>query len=292
MHILSIQSQVVFGHVGNSAATFPLQCLGHEVWSVPTAVLSNHAGYPDVGGQVLPPETVADLIRGLGHRGVFPNCDLMVTGYLGNPALAAVVTRAVGQVRGENPDMVYCCDPVMGDDGSGVYVDGALPDHFRTAALPVADIATPNLYELSLLCGLEAGALKAAPVSDIVAAGRKLLSHMRPGATVMVTSADHRDLNPETIAVVAFDDSKAWCVETPRLVFPSEPHGTGDLLSALFGASIAARNSLPGALEHSVATVFAILSETARRGGTELELVAARDAIVSPAQHFAAQPIV
>jgi len=179
----------------------------------------------------------------------------------------------------------------MGDDGSGLYVDAALPAHFRTAALPAADIATPNLYELTLLCGLEAGALKTAQVRDIVTAGRKLLSNMRPGGAVMVTSADHRDMDPANIAVVAFDESEAWCVETPRLVFPSEPHGAGDLLSALFGASIAAHRPLAGALEDSVDTMFAILSETARRCSTELELVAARDGIVSPAQHFVARPI-
>jgi pyridoxine kinase len=291
MHILSIQSQVVFGHVGNSATTFPLQCLGHEVWSVPTAILSNHAGYPDVGGQVMPAETVSDLLRGLDHRGVFSKCDLTVSGYLGNPELAALITNTVGQVRAANPDMLYCCDPVMGDDGAGLYVDAALPEHFRTTALPVADIATPNLYELTLLCGLEAGMLKAASARDIVTAGRKLLSQMRPGAAVMVTSADHRDMDPASIAVVAFNESEAWCVETPRLVFPAEPHGAGDLLSALFGASIAAHRPLAGALEDSVDTVFAVLSETAQRGGTELELVAARDGIVSPAQHFVARPI-
>lgn len=291
MHILSIQSQVVFGHVGNSAATFPLQCLGHEVWSVPTAILSNHAGYPDVGGQVLPPEILSDLLRGLGHRGVFSNCDLMLTGYLGNLDIAALVMQTVGHVRAANPDMIYCCDPVMGDDGSGVYVDAALPDHFRATALPVADVTTPNLYELSLLCGLEPGGLKAAPVREIVKVGRKLLAHMRPGAVVMVTSAEYRELDPMRAAVVAFRDSEAWCVETPRLVFASEPHGAGDLLSALFATSVATRCPLAGALEDSVAAVFAILSETARRGGAELELVAARDAIAPPVHHFVARSI-
>ncbi len=149
MHILSIQSQVVFGHVGHSAATFPLQCLGHDVWAIPTAILSNHAGYPDAGGQVMPPETVADLLQGLARRGAFASCALMVTGYLGNLELAFLATDAVSRVRAENPGLVYCCDPVMGDDGSGLYVDAALPEHFRTTAFPHADIATPNLFGIS-----------------------------------------------------------------------------------------------------------------------------------------------
>lgn len=291
MHILSIQSQVVYGHVGNSAVIFPLQCLGHEVWSVPTAILSNHAGYPEVGGQVMPTETVSGLLHGLEKRGAFENCDLMVSGYLGNSELAALATHAAVQIRAANPALIYCCDPVMGDRGSGVYVDDALPEHFRLVALPLADITTPNLFELTLLCGREAGALEAVSARDIVMAGREILTQMRPGAAVMVTSADHRDLDPAHIAVIAFNDSEAWCVETPRLDFRSEPHGAGDLLSALFGAFVALHRPLAAALENSVGTVFAILSETARRDGAELDLVAARDVIVSPTEHFQARSI-
>ncbi|MEP4378738.1 MAG: pyridoxal kinase PdxY [Alphaproteobacteria bacterium] len=288
MNILSIQSQVVFGHVGSSAAVFPLQCLGHEAWSVPTAILSNHAGYPDVGGHAMPPDTVRDLLDGLERRGAFPSCNLLISGYLGSAALAALVTDTVGRVRAVNPDLIYCCDPVMGDEGSGLYVQASLPEHFRTSALPVADLITPNLFELALLCGCDFGALKAASASEIVADGRKLLAHMRPGASVMVTSADHRDLDPGRVAVIAFNDSQAWSLETPRLAFRSDPHGAGDLLSALFAAAMTDHRGLARALEDSVARVFAVLSETRRRSGAELELVAARDVIVSPAQYFSA----
>jgi len=291
MHILSIQSQVVFGHVGNSAVMFPLQCLGHEVWSVPTAILSNHAGYPDVGGAAMPPETVSDLLAGLERRGAFAHCDLLVSGYLGNAPLAARVSAAVARARAANPNLVYCCDPVMGDDGPGLYVDPALPEYFRATALPVTDIATPNLFELEILCGLAAGALKAAPVEDIVAAGRGILARMRPGASVMVTSVDHRALDPAHVAVIAFNDSEAWCVETPRLDFPAPPHGAGDLVSGLFAAALTEDQVLARALEISVATVFAVLSQTHRRSAAELELIAARDVIVSPGHHFAARSI-
>lgn len=291
MHILSIQSQVVFGHVGNSATTFPLQSLGHEVWSIPTAILSNHAGYPDMGGQMMSPEIVSGLLDGLERRGVFPDCDLMVSGYLGTPDVAVLVTDMVGRVRAANPDLIYCCDPVMGDDGTGLYVDPSLPAHFRAAALPVADIATPNLFELAVLCGLDATSLTAAPDNEIVAVGRGLLAQMRPGATILITSADHRDLDRERVAVIAINDSEVWCVDTPRLAFPSEPHGAGDLIGALFAAAMAEHRAVARALEDSVAIVFAVLSQTHRKAADELELVAARDAIVSPAQHFTARSI-
>lgn len=291
MHILSLQSQVVFGHVGNSATAFPLQYLGHEVWSVPTAILSNHAGYPDVGGQVLPEETLSDLLRGLERRGAFADCDLIVSGYLGNAGIAAAVAETVGRVRAANPNLVYCCDPVMGDDGSGLYVHDALPEHFRAVALRLADIITPNLFELELLCGLDAGALKASSANDIVAAGREILARMRPGATVLVTSAHHRDLAPDSVAMVAFTETDAWRIETPRLVFSTEPHGAGDLLTGLFAAAMTEHRVVSRALEESVAIVFAVLSQTLRRASGELELVAAREMFLSPVQHFTAQSI-
>ena len=234
---------------------------------------------------------LADLLRGLERRGAFSDCDLIMSGYLGNAALAAVVSDTVARVRAANGDVMYCCDPVMGDDGSGLYVDPALPDYFTTAALPAADIATPNLFELEMLCGLEAGALKAAPVTDIVAAGRDILGCMRPGACIMVTSVVHRDLDPAHVAVIAINDSEAGCVETPRLDFPSAPHGAGDLVSALFAAAMTQRRVLARALEDSVATVFAVLSQTHQRSASELELVAARDEVVSPALQFTARPV-
>ncbi|MBO21561.1 MAG: pyridoxal kinase [Rhodospirillaceae bacterium] len=292
MQILSIQSHVVYGHVGNAAVLFPLQRLGHEVWPVPTAILSNHAGYPDFGGQALAPAVVAELLQGIERRGAFARCDLMITGYFGLVDTAAAVCDAVAQVRAASPELVYCCDPVMGDSGSGLYVDPALPEFFRTHVLPIADIATPNLFELELLRGIEPGRLATLDADELLAAARGLIDFMRPDACCLVTSAVHRNIDPENVAVLAVNRDAAWCVETPNLRFAIEPHGVGDLVSGLFAASMADHGEMARALEESVAIVFAVLSETQHRGSGELDLVAARDSIVTPPQQFAARMIV
>ena len=291
MRILSIQSQVVFGHVGNSAVIYPLQRLGHEVWAVPTAILSNHAGYPDMGGRAVMPEEVKDLLEGLQRRGAFARCDLVVTGYLSRAETVAVATDAIAQLRAANPDLVYCCDPVMGDREPGLYVDAALPEHLRTHALPVSDVATPNLFELELLCGLEPDALHGRDARLIADAARQTLETMRPGASCLVTSAVHRALDSRMAAAMAVDGEAAWIVEMPELAFDAAPHGAGDLVGALFAAALAEHGQLRRALEKSVAIVFAILDESRRRGSSELELVAAGDAIVAPAQQFTARLI-
>ena len=291
MQILSIQSQVVFGHVGNSALGFPLQRLGHDVWSVPTALLSNHAGYPDIGGQVLAPELVDGLLNGLARRKAFGHCDLVVTGYLGSGDVASVVADAVLRVRAANPNVVYCCDPIIGDREQGIYVDRGIPEIIGSRMLPVADIITPNLFELEVLCGLATNALTHGGASAITAAARDLLARMRPGACCLVTSAAHGDVGPSNVSVMAVSAASAWEVETPRLDFLVEPHGAGDLMCGLFAAAFVRHGEMSRALEESVARVFALLAETHRRGDAELVLVAAGDVIVAPEQQFAARMV-
>ncbi|HKW52725.1 MAG TPA: pyridoxal kinase, partial [Stellaceae bacterium] len=153
MTILSIQSAVAYGHVGNSAAVFPLQRLGHEVWPVDTVQLSNHTGYREARGRAWDAETLAEVIHGIGERGAFRHCDAVLSGYLGGAALGEVVLEAVVQVKTANPVARYCCDPVIGDDHSGVFVRPGIVEFFRDRALPMADIITPNRFELSLLAG-------------------------------------------------------------------------------------------------------------------------------------------
>ena len=153
MKILSIQSSVAYGHVGNSAAVFPLQRLGHEVWPVLTVHFSNHTGYGAWRGPLLAPTDVADVINGIEDRGVLGEADAVLSGYQGDPAVGAVILDAVARVKELNPDAVYCCDPVMGDVGRGMFVRPGIPEFMRDTVVPQADILTPNHFELDFLAG-------------------------------------------------------------------------------------------------------------------------------------------
>ena len=151
MKILSIQSSVAYGHVGNSAAVFPLQRLGHEVWPVFTVHFSNHTGYGAWRGPLLAPDDVAAVITGISERGVLGSCDAVLSGYQGGAGIAAVILDAVAQVKAANPAATYTCDPVMGNATSGCFVDPAIPPVIREQVVPKADIITPNQFELGFL---------------------------------------------------------------------------------------------------------------------------------------------
>src|SRR5436190_16814194 len=156
MNILSIQSWVAYGHVGNAAAVFPMQRLGHEVWAVNTVQFSNHPGYGGFRGQVFPADSVRDVVAGIGDRGLLPSCDAVLSGYLGDASTGGAVLEVVRAVKTANPKALYCCDPVIGDIDSGVYVREGITEFMRRHAVPAADIVTPNHFELQLLSGHDA----------------------------------------------------------------------------------------------------------------------------------------
>lgn len=153
MLVISIQSQVVHGHVGNSAAAYAMQAEGVNVAAVPTTLLSNHPRYPSLRGRVLESDLVADLLRGVEERGLVDEAAVLVTGYLGSPGNAAVVADFVERALTRNAKLVYLCDPVIGDDGR-VYVADGILDVVRHRLLPAANLTTPNQFELELLSGL------------------------------------------------------------------------------------------------------------------------------------------
>ncbi|MET0296951.1 MAG: pyridoxal kinase, partial [Microbacterium sp.] len=148
MKILSIQSAVAYGHVGNSAAVFPLQRIGVEVLPVNTVNFSNHTGYGAWRGPLIAPDDVRDVITGIEDRGVFPQIDAVLSGYQGGEGIGDVIIDAVARVKAANPAAVYACDPVMGNAKSGCFVAPAIPILLRERVVPVADIITPNQFEL------------------------------------------------------------------------------------------------------------------------------------------------
>ena len=278
VQILSIQSSVAYGHVGNSAAVFPLQRLGHEVWPVNTVHFSNHTGYGAWRGPLLDPADVREVIAGIDDRGALAGVDAVLSGYQGDPAVGAVILDAVARVKELNPEAVYCCDPVMGDVGRGMFVRPGIPEYLRDTVLPRADILTPNHFELDFLAGRETSTLAA--IVDAVDDLRE-----RGPRDVLVTSVVHGEVPEGRIDVVAVSDQGAWAVETPLL--PIVPNGCGDVTAALYLAHLRATGSAGTALARTTSAVFAILEETLAAGTREIQLVAAQEAIADPPERFA-----
>lgn len=283
MSILSIQSHVAFGHVGNAAAVLPLQLMGHEVWPIHTVQFSNHTGYGKWTGQVFDAAIIGELLQGIAARGVLPACRAVLSGYMGSAATIREVAEAVATVRAANPQAIYCCDPVMGDVGRGVFVQPDIPKLMIKTAVPLADIVTPNQFELELITGR-----RIASVADAVAAARQVIG-MGP-KVVIVTSLVTADAKPDEIRVLAATADAAWTVITPLLAFPVPLNGAGDALAALFLGHTLKGLDVPAALGATVSGLFQLFAETHRAGTRELQLVATGAKLFAPERFFHAEP--
>ncbi|TFV82156.1 pyridoxal kinase PdxY [Microbacterium sp. dk485] len=282
MKILSIQSAVAYGHVGNSAAVFPLQRIGVEVLPVYTVNFSNHTGYGAWRGPLIDPVDVAAVITGIEERGVFPQIDAVLSGYQGGVGIGDVIVDAVGRVKAANPDALYACDPVMGNAKSGCFVAPAIPELLRERVVPVADIITPNQFELGFLTGTEPDTLES--TLDSVDAARA----MGP-RTILVTSVERPDREPETIEMLVADDSGAWIVQTPLL--PMKANGSGDVTAALFTAHYVRTRDAADALARTASSVFDLLQRTFDSGERELQLVESQEAYAHPRLQFAVRQV-
>jgi pyridoxine kinase len=282
MNILSIQSWVAYGHVGNAAAIFPLQRLGFEVWPVNTVQFSNHPGYGAWRGRVFDPASVAEVIDGIAERGVLAACDAVLSGYMGDATLGAVILDAVARVRQGNPKALYCCDPVIGDVGRGVFVRPGIPEFMRERAVPAADIATPNQFELEYLTG---GA--ASDLSEVLAAVDRLRA--TGPRIVLVTSLRRSDGPADRIEMLAVGSDGAFLVGTPLL--PLNVNGAGDAAAALFLGHYLKSGSVAEALGEAAAAIHAILDATRRAGAREIQLIAAQDEIPAPKRRFTVEKV-
>lgn len=269
MNVLSIQSGVVFGHVGNSTAQFCLQRLGHEVWRIDTVRFSNHPGHGPPTGDVTAPGQILQLVDGLAARGWLGGCAALLTGYLGAADQGAAILEIAARVRAANPAAIWLLDPVIGDNGR-VFVKPGIPEFMRDHAVPGADIVTPNAFELAWLTGLPTGSVEAA-----ITAARALRGVGRQ--TVIATGIDAGD---GAIATLAIHDGGVHSVSTPRIAITA--NGTGDSLAAIFLAHLLATRDVASALSHAVSSICALLRATATAGARELELIAAQESIVAP----------
>jgi len=279
MTVISIQSQVAFGHVGNSAAVFPMQMHGIDVIAVPTTLLSNRPGYPTIRGRVLEARLIADLLLGIRERGAVETCNMILSGYLGSPDIASVVAEFVARAKASNPALRYACDPVLGDRDRGLFVQPDIPPFVRDRLCALADIVTPNHFEFEFLCGAEART-----IDQVVARAAELIA--RGPSTVVVTSAELADTLDGQIDTIAVERSRAFRVTTPKL--PISPNGTGDLFAALYVSAGVRGADTPDALAHAVSGVFAVLERTAARGTEEMRIVESGDLLAHPKRRFEA----
>ncbi len=288
MGILSIQSHVAYGHVGNSAAVFALQRLGIEVWPVMTVQLSNHTGYPSWRGRTFEADHIAEVVAGLDEMGLLADCEAVLSGYLGSAAIGEAVLGAVAQVRRANVGAVHLCDPVMGDRGRGLFVPEEVAAFVTEQAVPRAQIVTPNLFELERLTGRQLedpeGALEAA--RTVLDLGPEI---------VLVTSVRFPERQEDEVALLAIARDAAWRVVTPWLELGASVNGAGDVLAALFLGlylkAVPGPARVPDALTGAAAAIFALIEATREAGARELALIGAQDALVNPEHRFPAEPL-
>jgi pyridoxine kinase len=285
VNILSIQSWVAYGHVGNASAMFPLQRLCADVWAIQTVQFSNHTGYGAWTGSVFSGADVRGLLDGIAARGVLADCDAVLSGYMGDRGVGEAILDAVGRVRAANPAALYCCDPVIGDVGRGVFVRPGIAEFMAGHAVPAADIATPNQFELEHLTGMPCATLEQAR-----AAVRALQDRMRGGGLrcVLVTSLLSETTPDDSIDMLVAEGGSMRLLRTPKL--PVSLNGAGDAIAALFLFHRMQSGDPARALEAAASSIFGVLRRTAEAGAREILTVAAQDEFVTPSTRFTSTP--
>jgi pyridoxine kinase len=282
MNILSIQSHVAYGHVGNASAVFPMQRLGVEVWPIHTVQFSNHTGYGAWKGRVFEGGMIEEVMDGIAERGVLPSCDGVLSGYMGSADIGHAILHCVERVRAANPKAVYACDPVIGDVGRGVFVRPGIPEFMREQAVPAADIVTPNQFELELLTDIR--------ITTITEAHRAVATLRDAGPGVaLVTSLVTEETPDDAVDLMAADERGTWRVRTPKL--DVSVNGAGDAIAALFLVHYLRERSAADALARAASSIYGLLKRTKEAGSREILTVAAQDEFVAPSRLFVPEAI-
>jgi pyridoxine kinase len=282
LNVLSIQSHVAYGHVGNAAAVFPMQRLGVEVWPIHTVQFSNHTGYGSWRGRVFDGPMIEDVVEGVAERGVFARCDAVLSGYIGSAELGGAILAAQARVKAANRQALYACDPVIGDVDKGSFVRPGVAEFLRDRAVPAADIITPNQFELDYLSGM--------PSADMAGLRAALASlHARGPKVILVTSYLGAETPKGSIDLIASAADGLWRVRTPWLNV--NLGGAGDTIAALFLVHYLSTQSPAAALSRAASSVYGLLKRSLEAGAGELLTVAAQDEFVHPTHVFAAQAL-
>ncbi len=274
--ILSIQSHVVFGCAGNSAAVFPMRRMGMEVWPLNTVQFSNHTQYAQGWkGIAMPAGHIEDLVNGLSGIGVLETCDAVLSGYLGSAAQGNEILTAVNRVKAMNPNAIYFCDPVMGHPEKGCIVAPGVSDFLKYTALEMADVVAPNLLELETLSGMVIHS-----VEEAIEASNLLLA--KGVDMVVVKHLSRAGSNPDRFEMLLTTADGSYHISRALYDFERQPVGVGDLISGLILANLMAGYKPVDAFERTNASVDAVLKETVARGAYELQLIAAQVSFADP----------
>jgi pyridoxine kinase len=277
--VLSIQSHVVHGHVGNSVAVFVLQRHGIEVLPLHTLQFSNHPGYRGFRGRIAEPDELLALLNGLDEGGFLAGVDAVLSGYVGKAESGGVVLDAVRRVKRYNPRALYVCDPVMGDVDRGAYVSTDIIDFFRHEAIALADIVLPNRFELQLLAGQ----------SDLDIKQQIERIHSLGPKHVVVTSAFETEAMPVEIgSILSTGEALYRCsAQKHRLA----ANGTGDCLAALLVTHWLKGERPPDAFGNALSALHVIIEATSAAGARELALIASQDLLVAPPKRLTVERI-
>ncbi|MBS1203780.1 MAG: pyridoxamine kinase [Proteobacteria bacterium] len=281
-NILAIQSHVVFGHAGNSAAEFPMRRLGANVWPLNTVQFSNHTQYGKWMGSVMPPAHLTEVVQGIAAIDQLQRCDAVLSGYLGSAEQGEHILGIVRQVKAANPQAKYFCDPVMGHPEKGCIVAPGVAEFHLRHALPASDIIAPNLIELEILCEHVVNS-----VQEAVAAARELIA--KGPQIVLVKHLARAGLSMDRFEMLLVTPQEAWHISRPLVDFGArQPVGVGDVTSGLLLVKLLQGTPVREALEHVTAAVYEIMLTTHGMQEYELQVVAAQDRIAKPEHLFSA----
>jgi pyridoxine kinase len=265
--VLVINSQVVRGTVGSRVSVFALERMGHAVWLLPTILLPWNPSQGR-GERIVAPDASFDaLANDVAHADNLANVGAVISGYLGSAAQAEAIARLVAAVRKANPDALYLCDPVVGDEG-GLYVSAEPAAAVRDLLLPLADIATPNLFELRWMTGQTIETEMQA-----IAAARGLGL-----PRVLVTSAPALRRNSVSNLLVTMRGALA----AEHGLVPNAPNGTGDLMSSLLTTNLLAGYDDETALKRAAAGVFEMVARSVKQGARDLLISSEQASLVQP----------
>ncbi len=281
-NILAIQSHVVFGHAGNSAAEFPMRRLGANVWSLNTVQFSNHTQYGKWTGSVMPASHLSEIVQGIADIGQLERCDAVLSGYLGSAEQGEHILSIVRQVKAANPKAKYFCDPVMGHPEKGCIVAPGVAEFHTRYAMPASDIIAPNLIELEILSGHAVNT-----VDEAVATARELIA--QGPEIVLVKHLARAAYQQDRFEMLLVTADEAWHIHRPLVDFGDrQPVGVGDVTSGLLLVKLLQGATLREALEHVTAAVYDVMVVTHKMGEYELQLVAAQEGIAKPEHYFTA----